>query len=337
MLGRTWARVRAGRRALAALPLAFALAVAALPQARGQTAEELQQQQAATPFRPVAVVNGSAITGFDLIQRARIMLAGGYQPQSEEELRQAALDRLIEDRLKLQEAERLNLTATNEEIEAGIAELAKNVGMEPDEMLSLLAAQGVSRDTVEQLVAADVLWRKVVGTRFAGQLEPDQGQIDAEMATLADRTRIAYRLGEIALPMETEERSAAETRALAEDLSQRLATGADFPSAARRFSRAPSAAQGGDLGWVTSDSLPAEVAEALFELEPGDVTRPIPVEGGVTILKVLDRREQPFVEFDPDDPAVRESVRARLTGRRMQRLADGLMQELRRDALIEIR
>lgn len=333
MLRRTCGFLRATLPALAALPLALALWVAAA----GAQQPGAGQDQAGTPFRPVAVVNGSAITGFDLIQRAQIMQALGFQAPGEEALRSAALERLIEDRLKMLEADRLGLSVTRDEVDAGVANLARNLGVAPEELLAELAAQGVSRQAVDELVAAEALWRKVVSTRFAGRIDLGDEQVDAEVAALAGRNTMGYRLAEIGLQLETAQRSAEETRALARRLASELAAGGDFAAAARRHSEASSAPQGGEVGWVTADGLPPEVAEAVTGLEAGDVTAPIALQGGVSILKVLEKRAQPLGQLDREDPELRERVRNQLAAQQGERLADGLMQELRRDALIEVR
>jgi len=59
---------------------------------------------AQTAFRPVAVVNDSVITVYDLTQRAQLMGLLGFPAANQEALQSAALDRLVEDRLKLYEA-----------------------------------------------------------------------------------------------------------------------------------------------------------------------------------------------------------------------------------------
>ena len=316
-----------------ALALAVLLAPAAVQEAQAQQAA----QGAATPFRPVAVVNGSAVTGFDLAQRAQIMAALGFPAEDQTALRNAALERLIEDRLKLQEAERLGISPTPEQIQAGIAELAQRIGAQPDEMLAVLSAENVSQQALEDMVAADVVWRDVVRARFSRRIEPGEAEIDSEIEELQGRAGRAFRIAEIGLPLEEDGRTAAETRALADRLTERLSQGGDFTEAVRRYSRAPSAAEGGEVGWVTSGALPPHVSEALAGLEPGEVSRPIEVSGGFSILKVLETREDPTAEVDAADPELRERVRTRLAGQQGARLAESLLQELRRDALIEIR
>ncbi len=64
---------------------------------------------------------------------------------------------------------------------------------------------------------------------------------------------------------------------------------------------------------------------------------PLPVTGGVSILKVVDVRSDEKAAVDTNDPQLRDRARVRLQNERIERLAEGLMQELRRDALIELR
>ena len=291
---------------------------------------------AQTMFRPVAVVNDSAITGYDLAQRAQIMTALGFTAASADALRAAALDRLIEDRLKMQEAKRAGLSASPEQIAAGVAEFAQNSRMSEDELRATLSAQGVTEQALTDLVAADVVWRDMVRARFARRIEPGEAEIDGEIALMAQRIGVSYHIAEIGLPANDAGRSEAETVALATRLSESLNQGGDFDQAVRTYSRAPSAARGGDVGWVPGDRIPPEINAALAALQPGRVTRPLQVSGGYSILKLIETRSD-GAQTDARDPELRERVRRGLINQQTSRLAEGLLQELRRDALIELR
>ena len=59
--------------------------------------------------------------------------------------------------------------------------------------------------------------------------------------------------------------------------------------------------------------------------------------GGISILKVLETKTDAASAIDPADQDLRDKVRRNLSSERTSRLAEGLLQELRRDALIEIR
>jgi peptidyl-prolyl cis-trans isomerase SurA len=290
---------------------------------------------AQTPFRPVAVVNDSAITGFDLAQRALILSALGYPAETQQALQTAALDQLVEDKLKLQAGSQIGVTATPELIASGIEEYARRAGMTPEAFREAMRGQGVTEQALDDMVAAQVVWLDVIRRRFGDRVQPAEAEIDAEMAQSGAGTATEYRVLEIGLPLTADGRTEAETRALAGELAASLGQGGDFGQAVARHSSAPSAARGGEVGWVTTDRMPPELRQALDALEIGEVSQPLEVPGGLTILKVEDKRVsagQPQA-----DQATREAVRDQLIAERSARLAEGLLQEMRRDALIDVR
>ena len=291
--------------------------------------------EAQTMFRPIAVVNDAAITGYDLAQRTQILAALGFSTGSPESLRNAALDQLVDDRLKVQAGKELGLSASPEQIELAISEFARRSDLSAAEFRAVLSAQGVSGMAIEDLAAAEVVWSQVIRTRYAGRVVPGEAEIDAELNDLSSGAGFEYRLLEIGLPLTADGRSEAETRALAEELFVALNQGGNFEQAVARFSRAPSAGRGGDVGWVATQRMPPAVLENVAGLEVGQVSRPISVPGGLSILKVVERRgRQANTQIDAE---TRERVRDRLIQRKSNRLAEGLLQELRRDALIEVR
>ncbi len=291
--------------------------------------------EAQTLFRPVAVVDDSVITGYDLAQRTQILEALGAPADSPEALRNAALDQLVNDRLKLKAGKRLGFEPSDDVVKTGIEEFASRLNVTPDEFTALMRTRGISDQAVADLTSAEVIWIQVVRNRFAGRIEPSQAEIDAELDLLRNRQGASYLVQEIGLPLEVDGRSAEETRALAADLSRTLNAGGDFEAAVKQYSRAPSAQSGGQLGWISATRMPPELALALARVDVGQVTEPLSVSAGISLLKVLDKRVDG--NAGADDPALRERVRIALINRQSNRLAEGLLQEMRRDALIEIR
>ena len=106
-----------------------------------------------------------------------------------------------------------------------------------------------------------------------------------------------FRVGEIFLSSTPE--TAAETRANASRIVQQLRQGASFQAYARQFSEASTAAVGGDLGWVRAEQLPEPLAQAAQTLPVGQVSDPIPVPGGFSVIAVQDTRQ--LLTADPRD------------------------------------
>ena len=290
---------------------------------------------AQTLFRPVAVVNDSAITGFDLAQRAQILVALGFSTASADALRNQALDQLVEDRLKLQAGKRLGLAPSPEIVAAGIEQIAARSNLSSGEFQALMNAQGVTDQAVEDLAAAEIIWIQVVRSRFADRVEPGEAEIAAELNLSGRRGAFDYRLREIGLPMQDDGRTSAQTRALAEQLFNSLNTGGSFEQAVSQYSRSPSAARGGEVGWVTTQQMPPNLLEAVQTMQVGEVSRPLDVSGGFSLVQLLEKRATGVSQTV--DPQQRERVRNRLINIQSARLADGLLQEMRRDALIEVR
>jgi peptidyl-prolyl cis-trans isomerase SurA len=81
-----------------------------------------------------------------------------------------------------------------------------------------------------------------------------------------------------------------EVRQLAERLTQQMRQGARFSLVARQFSQSPTAAVGGDMGWLRSDQLAPDLAKEVPQLKVGQLSRPIRTSGGYYLLLVLERR-----------------------------------------------
>ena len=83
------------------------------------------------------------------------------------------------------------------------------------------------------------------------------------------------------------------TEELANQLYEQATGGADFGQLARTNSTdTATAATGGQLGWFTQQELPAPLAEAAFDLQPGETSKPVQTEFGWHIIKTLERENE---------------------------------------------
>ena len=95
------------------------------------------------------------------------------------------MDTLIEERLKIQEAKRLEIVTTEEEIRGAVTTIEARNGMRPGAFRSLLDAQGVNIGTFHGQIEADVAWNKVV----RDTLERDVNIAPEEVDTVLDKLR----------------------------------------------------------------------------------------------------------------------------------------------------
>lgn len=265
--------------------LAIALAIPAAGQNRTQDRDL---------YAPAVVVNDQLITEFDIQQRIRLMqILGGVTG----DLRQAAIETLIDDRLREQAARQAGIKLSDEQIQAALKEFAAQRGIGVDALMSRLRQAGVTRQAVIDLVANQAAFREAMRQRFLARAMPTDSEVEAEMRRGPGAASTEVRLAELVIPVR--ERGELATAKLAEDLARQFASGGDFAAAARRYSRAPSAPRGGDVGWLPLDRLPPSIGAQIALLKPGQVAGPIDVPNAVVFLKLLDSREGGTPGTDP--------------------------------------
>lgn len=116
------------------------------------------------------------------------------------------------------------------------------------------------------------------------------------------------------------------TQEAAEKALKRIEAGEDFAKVATELSKDPGGT-GGDLGWFTKDRMVPEFAEAAFRMKAGELSQPVKTQFGWHIIKVEERRPQPFPAFDQVKDQIGRFV--------VQKAQGAFIQELRSEAKIE--
>ena len=244
-------------------------------------------------LRAAAVVNDEVISLLDLEMRTRLsfLLSGLKQtPETRRRLGRQVLSTLINERLRVQEAERLSIVVAVEEVDAAIAQFARSRRVSAEEFYGLLLKQSILPSTMFDQARADILWQRVVARRYGASVQVAEEEIDEAVARIeASQGRPALRLSEIFLPVDRPNQQN-EVRDTAQRLIQQIDDGADFAALARQFSQAATASVGGDRGWVRESQLPDELAEVVQRLQPGQIAGPIETFGGYYVLLLRDQR-----------------------------------------------
>ncbi|MDE2006266.1 MAG: peptidylprolyl isomerase [Rhodospirillales bacterium] len=99
------------------------------------------------------------------------------------------------------------------------------------------------------------------------------------------------------------------TKAEAEKIIAELGKGADFAALAKKYSKDPGAANGGDLGFFSRAEMVPEFATAAFALKPGEYTKtPVHTQFGWHVIQVLAKRRAPAPTFAEAEAGLRQKV-----------------------------
>lgn len=240
-----------------------------------------------------AVVNEDIITVFDVQSRLGMFIAtSGIEntPDIQRRILPQVIQSLIEERLKLQEAKRLKITTTEPEVREALTLIENNNGMQPGSFRKMFEERNVDMGTLYAQIEADVAWVKVVRQELRRNVLVAPEEVKNVLDRLkASQGKPEHWLSEIFLPVNVNSNEA-DVRQIADRLVQQARGGTPFPALAQQFSQSPTAAVGGDLGWVLQGELEDELDRAVTGMEPNEISEPIRSTTGYHILALRGRR-----------------------------------------------
>jgi len=249
-------------------------------------------------------VNGDVITQTDVDHRlAFLVLSQGGQIEAEEldRLRQQILRNLIDETLQIQAAKTKEVGVKKSDIDRTIERVASNAKMTTQQFVDLLKNNGSSIATVRRQIEGELAWQRLLQSTIENTVSVGDDEVKAVIDKMnASKGTQEYHVGEIFLS--ANQATEAQAMANANQILAQLRSGASFQGYARQYSEASTAAVGGDLGWVRPEMLPEQLASALRQMEPGMVSNPISLPGGVSIIAVSDTRR--ILTPDPRDAAL---------------------------------
>ena len=232
-------------------------------------------------FAPAVFVNGRVISQYEVRQRV-LFMSLLRQPG---DIPKLAVQSLIDDALRRDVAEKLDVVASADEVKGGMVDFASRANLPIEEFLAALAKGGVAPETLRDFVEAGVLWRAVVRSQFTEAAEISDAEIDRAIgAGAASGGEMRVLLSEIIIPTGGE----VDAMVLAQRLKLTATTTATISMAAQNYSKAPSARAGGQLGWIPVSALPPAIAPRILALKIGEMTDPISIPGAVQLFLLRD-------------------------------------------------
>lgn len=255
-------------------------------------ATKLPQQSVATEDhnRIAAVVNDSAITAQELERRVRLAMAlsnipdtqqarGGIVPQ--------VLRKMIDEILQGQEGKRLQIEIPTAEVDERIAAIERDSGIPAGGLSKGLKDAGLDPESFREQMRSDITWAKLVVQKLGPQIRIGDDEINTRLNQLKNRQGTPeYLVAELFLPVENPSQEQ-NIQQLAGDLLKQMHKGTPFSTLARQFSRSPSSAGGGMLGWVSEGMIDPQLFVAVKDMSKGQASV-VKTQNGYYILALLD-------------------------------------------------
>jgi peptidyl-prolyl cis-trans isomerase SurA len=321
------------RAAIIAVPLAVAMTPMALP--------ALAASQGL-----VAVVNDIPITEQDVSQRIALMkiLGDGGEGMS----RKRALQSLIDEQVKLNEAEKYRMTPSDGEVRDQIARIAKGMNTTPEDLTARLKKQGISRKTFERYVTAMIGFNRIISSKNREEFTVTDADVDAkfnEIKSKADaqlskimndprmKPVTVYELMEITLPLDGTDEGLLQARA---------ADAAQVASRLKGCRNAKAAASGvfnvkiGKKVEADASKLPKPMKAALDQAGVGRAIGPIRGQGSIQLIAFCGSRKITPPKPDFKMPT-RDQVRRMLVNQKYDGAEEDYLKTVRGNVYVEYR
>lgn len=244
-------------------------------------------------------------------------------------LRKQALQELIDERLKLQEARKLTVKVGEADVEKILENMAKRNKMTSAQFAEHIARQGGDANVIKTRLRASLAWREVVRKRYGHQINVSQQDVERFAAKAGGEESVELKLQLITLATT----GAVDQRAMAARLTEANELRTQFKgcSSMAGLAKGRPNAKFQDLGFKKPSSLVEPTQSLLLSAKDGEILPANLSASGVEIYAVCGRRSGTL------DEEKRQAVESQLTTQEFEKLAQRYLHDLRKDALIETR
>jgi parvulin-like peptidyl-prolyl isomerase len=300
--------------------------------------------QAAVADRIVAVVNNEVITLTELNkafepyrERLEASSQGPDRERTRAEGKTALLNRMIDDLLIEQESRKSGIAVRDEEVTDAIMSMQKQRKISPDEFRKALEREKITPEDYRKDIRDQIMRMKLIRRDIKSRVAVTDEEIGEYYRSHREdyEGKESVRIKQILLVLPKEEAPVVKEklRSDAEAIQKRLMNGEPFEPLSAKYSQGPEAASGGDIGYIEKGVIIPEVEDAAFSLPLNQISGVIESPIGFHIIQVVDRRGAGLKAME----SVRDEIREKIDRKKMEKMYEEWMEELRKRSHIEIK
>ncbi|MFC5076613.1 Chaperone SurA precursor [Vibrio thalassae] len=239
------------------------------------------------------IVNDGVILQSDIDSTTKTLTANARKNNQElpsaDIIQEQILDKLILEKLQLQEADRIGVRIDDTRLESTLNDIAKNNNQTIEQLRQTVREEGLTweafREQIRDEIAASEARNAMVRQRI--NILPAEVDNLAELLAKESDATVTYKIRHIQLRFnDGEDKSVQEKQA--KELVTRLKAGEDFATMAYTYSKGPKALEGGDWGWMRKEEMPTIFADQIKMQTKGTIIGPFRSGVGFHILKIED-------------------------------------------------
>ena len=250
-----------------------------------------------------------------------------------EEVRENVVTRMVQDKLLLSEAKKMEIEVTDKEVEARIDEIKKNFSSE-EEFEDTLLKEDIALGALKNKHRERILIDKIIDLEIRRRVSVSPSEVVDFYETNREKFREPQKVKVKSILIKVnEERPDKQALKLARTISRRLEEGGDFGLLAKEYSDGPYADSGGEMGWVRDGELMDKINVIVFSLNKNEMSEVLKTKLGYHILLVEEKEPPKIMELDQ----VKSKIEQVLMNQKMQEKLGRWVESLKKDAYIAFR
>ncbi len=299
--------------------------------------------------RPILLTELRARAKVFLLEIAKKMPPGPQQAAAESQIFKELIERMIDDELEGQAADKAKITVTSVELDKAIGDLAAQQGSTVQDLVRSAQRSGLSEQDYRDELRRQLLEGKMLQLRIGDRLriteEDLKGMFDRTLREERKRREYHPRWIVLHLPPGSTADALSEREGLAREIAKRVRAGEDFGELARRYSDDSATRQlGGDLDVYAPQGAPQvqsgrrhalapALDAAVQNLEPGQITEPIQVADALVIVQLVERQPSHYTTYE----AAKQEMFLRLRAEKLEKAKRRWLEELKSHTHIDVR
>ena len=239
--------------------------------------------------RIILKIDNSIITKVDVINEANYLKAlnPNLQNLTKNKILEIAKNSLIREKIKEIEISKASSSSINSEyLESVIKSIYMNIGFKnKNEFIKHIKKFDINMQIIEKKLSNETLWNQLIYNKFFSKIKINQEKIKKDINSMNKKSK-SYFLNEIVYSAENNN----ETKILFEKIKESIVKNG-FENTAAIYSISETSKTGGNLGWVSENTVNKNILKNISKLKIGEFTNPILIPGGFLILKVKDVKE----------------------------------------------
>ncbi len=289
----------------------------------------------------IAIVNDETITFSDLLKEGGDDVKGNpdrvlKNGMTVKEARDIVLEQLILKKILDNEVRKYGIVVKNREVDEIIKQEMALYGLTNTELMEKLAKMDKTlpdyKKEKKYYLKKQRLIAKKIGTHIIVTDDEIQKYFNEHKSEFAGLKQ--YRISEIIIPipMGTTNKELLPIRREVDKIRSMAVSGANFAELAKKYSKAPDASKGGDMGFIQPKDVGTGFIARLKTMKIGEISEVIATPRAFMIFKLTDSKPIPGGVKVGD---VKEDIKAVLTNERKIYLFDRWLKQIREEAFVQ--